>query len=913
MKQLLKILAFVCLCVPLWGQGYHYDSNVFTSANNVPPGSQSTMFTVPFAKITVCAYPDNGSQPCTNTVPIYQDPALAVTAQNPITADVHGRFSFWKQAGFYTLSYVSAGGDFLGTYVISLGGAGGETTLALTTNGTSGPSTLTGNPADGYLLNVPIYGGNITPQVVPPISGQYVVLYPTTHLLINDELGSSSIDNTSGNFGWACSGIFCTLAPLTTATWGGFSLPSYVNPANVTAIYADVITSGQELLGRMPFSGANTTGLVCGGAGQPQLLPSAAPTTQWVAVEKSGLLSNPATSIGSISCNITLGASSGGDSGEEINVAAVRLFVYYTGTAPPVDSRIQIVPPLLYNAALNDLSLDPLATGYLAPFTVLTLPSAAVWSGRLVQVTDGTSSSDCTTGGGSTVNLCRSNGTAWTAYSSGGGGGGLSGQTIGYLPKATSATASTTSSAIDDGVTTAATVTVHEKLSVASLSDPSQLTMPYNAGHAPTGLAGAAVFAPDTSGNATFNENNTGFSRVCTAANGVCGTGTLTGSGTTNTVPLWTGSSAIGNSHLTESGGTDIFSQPVAIGTSGTAAGWSGFGAGTAPAYANNPVTGSAQVMLAGPSSTTGYVLHVPGTLPTTNQVQQCTAVSTDVTCSWVDRTLPFSSITGATNTTAAMLVGSGASLAPTGTGTIQASNIASTITAGTNVTITGSGTTASPYSISSSATASTAFSALTGSTNTTAAMVVGSGASIAPSGTGTIQATNISGTVSAGSGIGVTGSGTTGSPYSVALTTPTIRGAEITSAAATSVAASTDTTPTLATTVNDDGGFVSGTHTNALTVPAGGDGWYIITATTRWANTTTSGSRFMWLKKNGSFTTGPIGSILLGTNGAGDISQQATYVTKLAAGDFISIDLFQNSGSSINASTSTLSMAFLH
>jgi hypothetical protein len=63
-----------------------------------------------------------------------------------------------------------------------------------------------------------------------------------------------------------------------------------------------------------------------------------------------------------------------------------------------------------------------------------------------------------------------------------------------------------------------------------------------------------------------------------------------------------------------------------------------------------------------------------------------------------------FSGILSGTNTTAAMLCGSGCSLGPTGTGTIQATNIASTIAAGTNVSISGSGTTASPYTISSTA-----------------------------------------------------------------------------------------------------------------------------------------------------------------------------------------------------------------
>jgi hypothetical protein len=46
------------------------------------------------------------------------------------------------------------------------------------------------------------------------------------------------------------------------------------------------------------------------------------------------------------------------------------------------------------------------------------------------------------------------------------GGGGLSGQMIGYLPKATSATGSTAPSNIDDGLTTASTITAHEPLNV---------------------------------------------------------------------------------------------------------------------------------------------------------------------------------------------------------------------------------------------------------------------------------------------------------------------------------------------------------------------------------------------------------------------------------------------------------------
>lgn len=55
-----------------------------------------------------------------------------------------------------------------------------------------------------------------------------------------------------------------------------------------------------------------------------------------------------------------------------------------------------------------------------------------------------------------------------------------------------------------------------------------QQTMPYNTGHAPSGTSGAAVLAPDSSGNLDVSENNGSFSRVCTAGNGVCGSGGAT-------------------------------------------------------------------------------------------------------------------------------------------------------------------------------------------------------------------------------------------------------------------------------------------------------------------------------------------------------------------------------------------------
>jgi hypothetical protein len=61
-----------------------------------------------------------------------------------------------------------------------------------------------------------------------------------------------------------------------------------------------------------------------------------------------------------------------------------------------------------------------------------------------------------------------------------------------------------------------------------------------------------------------------------------------------------------------------------------------------------------------------------------------------------------FDNITSGNNTTAVMVVSTGASLSASGSGTITPTTINGLVTAGSNISITGSGTVASPYSIAS-------------------------------------------------------------------------------------------------------------------------------------------------------------------------------------------------------------------
>jgi hypothetical protein len=138
----------------------------------------------------------------------------------------------------------------------------------------------------------------------------------------------------------------------------------------------------------------------------------------------------------------------------------------------------------------------------------------------------------------------------------------------------------------------------------------------------------------------------------------------------------------------------------------------------------------------------------------------------------WVPGTdlAPFSEITSGTNTSAAMVVGTGASLSFSGSGTINANQLTGdpVNTAGrtTGQALVWSGTAWTPSSA-----AITAFNDLTSGTNTVAAMVVGTGASLSFSGTGTVNANQI---------VGTTVSGTTGTGNVVFDTAPTISGATL-------------------------------------------------------------------------------------------------------------------------------------
>jgi hypothetical protein len=120
-----------------------------------------------------------------------------------------------------------------------------------------------------------------------------------------------------------------------------------------------------------------------------------------------------------------------------------------------------------------------------------------------------------------------------------------------------------------------------------------------------------------------------------------------------------------------------------------------------------------------------------------------------DVTINATGSATAFSAITSAINTAAAMQVGSGASMTPTGTGKITATHTTQTgltqcLQSLTDGTISGTG--------AACTSATPGFNTIAGGTNNSgAAMIVGSSSSLGHSGSGTIDATAVNGVAVSG------------------------------------------------------------------------------------------------------------------------------------------------------------------
>lgn len=102
------------------------------------------------------------------------------------------------------------------------------------------------------------------------------------------------------------------------------------------------------------------------------------------------------------------------------------------------------------------------------------------------------------------------------------GSGIVSGQANGVIPLATGTSTIGAQSHLDDGVTTAGTITSSEPIAVAASTLPSQIAFTYDSHALTPGSGTTAVYGVDSSGNSSLSEAGGSAARICTATNGVC-------------------------------------------------------------------------------------------------------------------------------------------------------------------------------------------------------------------------------------------------------------------------------------------------------------------------------------------------------------------------------------------------------
>ncbi len=138
MIRLVLRCLLLMLPVSALSQGVRFDSSVTTAATNVPPGAQAPLYTVPYAKVTVCAY-TSALAPCATPSPVYSDRALAQLIAQPLRSDATGRYGFWIASGVYQECVTTQSGSAVGCYALTLNSSPGSP-------GPVGPSgTLTNN------------------------------------------------------------------------------------------------------------------------------------------------------------------------------------------------------------------------------------------------------------------------------------------------------------------------------------------------------------------------------------------------------------------------------------------------------------------------------------------------------------------------------------------------------------------------------------------------------------------------------------------------------------------------------------------------------------------------------------------------------------------------------------------------
>ena len=130
------------------------------------------------------------------------------------------------------------------------------------------------------------------------------------------------------------------------------------------------------------------------------------------------------------------------------------------------------------------------------------------------------------------------------------------------------------------------------------------------------------------------------------------------------------------------------------------------------------------------------------------------------------------------------------------------------------------------------------------------------------------------------------------------ASSTPSFKGCSLYNSANQSVANGTATIATFNTENFDTDGFHStSTNTGRITIPTGLGGKYLVTFNMKWTGTASATARVAYLRKN----TGSLGDFIFQNSVNAPAIWSRSVIVDLAAGDYIYVDIYQESGGSLD------------
>lgn len=239
--RLARLLFPLFLPVLAVAQGVRYDSNVTTTANNVPAGASAPILTLPNAIVTVCGYPaaPASGAPCTNTVAIFSDQFLTTSTGNPFNSDPKGRFGFWTSPNLLSYSVQTQSGAYVGTWPLSLSSIPGPA-------GPSGAFTQAG------FLSAAAYTGTFAQMMVDASTANSTttVSYVTPLPNGTTTVSADRIIEVLGGGEFTCPTGVCTLA---------FSGGDLIGPTNKQIFGTNVVPIGLKVV-RPEWLGSTTAG-----------------------------------------------------------------------------------------------------------------------------------------------------------------------------------------------------------------------------------------------------------------------------------------------------------------------------------------------------------------------------------------------------------------------------------------------------------------------------------------------------------------------------------------------------------------------------------------------------------------------------------------------------------------------------